>query len=198
MKSVFYSGLVAFFATALLVSCGEDKAAQKNPSGGVKTISGVKYTDGVAKDGTPRLLFENELPGGNAKNKVGLEFTLKDGGTLTASLNVTRQLEKGINIEFHRVGKILRAFIIGTKRQIDISVDVNDKLGPIDGNMKVVIRIHNDEGDAHVLLEDINGKKVAEVEEAKGPGRGQGTYWMVGQKDASLISLPVVPVADKE
>jgi hypothetical protein len=199
MKLQFvYSGLIALVTSFILISCGsENNTAQNNPSP-VKTISGVKYTESVAKDGTNRLLFENALPGGNAKNKVGLEFSLSDGGSLTVSLNVTKQLDKGINFEFTRVKNTLRVQVTGSKRTKDLSAEVGGKLGAIDGKMRVLLRVHNDEGDSHVILADMNGKKIAEIDEVEGPGRGQGTFWIVGQKGGTLVSLPIVPEADKE
>ncbi len=195
VKSSRFLGLLScFFLVSPIVGtgCGSTESASQAPVSEGK----VGTTEFVLQD-SPNLKFEGEslsgegkaaakLPAGEIKSKknFALNFTLDDGGSVTLAAYATEKLDKSIAVKFLRSGKVLKATLSATSKDIDIS----KAFGNVDATKEiaVLVDIHNDETPAHLLAwtADIaspgeanalfNSEKVGDGES---PGNGQGTFW---------------------
>ena len=109
---------------------------------------GLSGTD-QALNGTGTVLFKDPLGEIGGEKSVGLDFSLKDGGSLTLTTNADTSLKNGVRVTFIRNASTLSAVLeIGGQKSNPRTLSSIDASGPI----KLDVDVHNGETPVHMLV----------------------------------------------
>lgn len=222
IKFLTFKSVLLFTCTIFLFSgCGRDN--QRKPAGesialGSQAFSrlggGNLEVGGGTLSGTGSVVAVTSMRNVEEDTSYNLNFSLKDGGSLTLISHSNSSLGSGFEMKFRRIGSgpgSLRVTVTASGNSKDtrnaMGVDV---FGGIDASrpLKVQLDIHNRENPSHVLLwtmpltaifseESALFNTGDEIDKSNGsPGKGKGFHWglvldraIVGAADRSEAKL---------
>ena len=162
--------LITIFSTLLLSSCGLELGGAL-----VKGISDVDFDQFLGTSTGANDFIINDLIGGISFVEVGpgkalFNGTLANGGSSAHAFNIKTKVAEGKILKFYfNADKTLTNGIIVSLTKVgdkaEIGLEINGSAHSIetelssDNIMDLVIDVHNDHEDAHILIWDANGPK---------------------------------------
>lgn len=196
--SIIHRSLFIVFLGIFIYGCSNNTS---NP--GPYQIHGVDYatiTTGTLQhressiEGSGSLIIITPLASISSKESYTLQFTLKDGGSLTLVTHSNNLLSSGLTMTFSRSGSALSGLT-----QAGITLSTPFLLAGIDasGTIQLQIDVHNDESPAHILVwSGSNFIEEAALYNSEDPGlnaagNGAGTYWGLVLSNAKVTEASV-------
>ncbi len=205
-KKKIFGFVLASFAVALLVGCGDDDSSSSSDDlkfgelpFAVKGESSALETKSDEIKGSGKVAFKDPIATSvDAEKHVELQFSLEDGGSLKLLAFANKDLEEGIDLLFTRSGQSLEGKILVADKETDITGQQG--MADFDASQAINLKIdiHNSEDPAHVIMwqaepsvevsEETEKLNSADSEEGDvaAQGRGSGTFWGVELTNATV------------